>query len=159
MRPQLREGDDAFVAVERPNSNGWCRICRGGQEKVVYSFPPTVGDVDVKGLEDQEFDSSVWRGGDCGGGAGGVCCRGEVSFCPRAITWRDCPNENCPLATLVLKFQELPCNEKLVPTFDSAACAFANAPLKFGTKVVFEELKPNLNGAFRRAERVGPEAI
>ena len=78
MRPQLREGDDAFVAVERYNANGWCRICRGGQEKVMRgsSFPPTVGDVDVKGLEDQKFRSSVWRGGDCGGGAGGVCCRG-----------------------------------------------------------------------------------
>ena len=76
MRPQLREGDDAFVAVERADSNGWCNICRGGQEKCVYSFPDTVGDVDVKGLDDQKFSSSVWRGGDCGGGAGGVCCRG-----------------------------------------------------------------------------------
>ena len=79
MRPQLREGDDAFVAVERSNGgNGWCNICRGGQEKFVYSFPDTVGDVDVKGLSDDKFKSSVWRGGDCGGGAGGVCCRGRV---------------------------------------------------------------------------------
>ena len=76
MRPQLREGDDAFVAVERADGSGWCDICRGGQEKIMYSFPPTVGDVDVKGLEDQKFSCSVWRGGDCGGGAGGVCCRG-----------------------------------------------------------------------------------
>ena len=79
MRPQLREGDDAFVAVERCIYGiGWCHICRGGKAKVMHgsSFPPTVGDVDVKGLDDREFDSSVWRGGDCGGGAGGVCCRG-----------------------------------------------------------------------------------
>ena len=79
MRPQLRERDDAFVAVERfSGSSGWCRICRGGQEKFVRSsnFPDTVGDVDVKGLDGTEFYSSVWRGGDCGGGAGGVCCRG-----------------------------------------------------------------------------------
>jgi hypothetical protein len=72
-RPQLREHDDAFVAVERWNEgNGWCRIRRGGQEKVIQSnrFPPTVGDVDVKGSEDQKFDSLVWREGDCGAGAG-----------------------------------------------------------------------------------------
>ena len=73
MRPQLREGDDTFVAVLRfSRGNGWCRICRGGQEKVVYgsNFPDTVGDVDVKGLEYQKFNSSVWREGDCGAGAG-----------------------------------------------------------------------------------------
>ena len=116
----------------------------------------------MRALDDVR-ESDAWATGPGGWMRMVECCRedlaGEVSFCPRAITWRDCPNENCPLATLVLKFQELPCNEKLVPTFDSAACAFANAPLKFGTKVVFEELKPNLNGTFRRAERVGPEAI
>jgi hypothetical protein len=77
MRPQLREGDNAFVAVERADTgDGWCHICRGGQEKGMYNFPDTVGDVDVKGLGDTEFNCSVWRGGDCGGGAGGVCCRG-----------------------------------------------------------------------------------
>ena len=77
MRPQLREGNDAFVAVERADTgNGYCYICRGGQEKLMFSFPPTVGDVDVKGLDYRKFNSSVWRGGDCGGGAGGVCCRG-----------------------------------------------------------------------------------
>ena len=79
MRPQLREGDAAFMEVPRySGGNGYCRICRGGQENVLYSynFPDTVGDVDVKGLEDTKFNCSVWRGGDCGGGAGGVCCRG-----------------------------------------------------------------------------------
>ena len=76
MRPQLRESDDAFVAVERPNSSGWCRICRGGQEKGISIFPDTVGDVDVKKLRDAQYYCSVWRGGDCGEGAGGVCCRG-----------------------------------------------------------------------------------
>ena len=69
-RPQLREHDDAFVAVERSNSNGWCHICRGGQEKGMYRFPSTVGDVDVKGLSNQKFFSPVWREGDCGAGAG-----------------------------------------------------------------------------------------
>ena len=43
-----------------------------------WNFPFTVGDVDVKGLDDRKFNSSVWRGGDCGGGAGGVCCRGGM---------------------------------------------------------------------------------
>jgi len=69
-RPQLREHDDAFVAVARSDSNGWCIICRGGQEKEVYVFPPTVGDVDVKALEDTKFSCPVWREGDCGAGAG-----------------------------------------------------------------------------------------
>jgi hypothetical protein len=77
-RPQLREHDDAFVAVERVDSNGWCRICRGGQEKYMSSFsrafqfspPLTVRDVDVKGLMDQKFACPVWREGDCGAGAG-----------------------------------------------------------------------------------------
>ena len=70
-RPQLREHDDAFVAVARSeNGSGWCHICRDGQEKCMYSFPPTVGDVDVKGLYDQEFLCPVWREGDCGAGAG-----------------------------------------------------------------------------------------
>ena len=75
-RPQLRENDDAFVAVDRClTSNGWCNICRGGQEKVMYSFPSTVGEVDVilKGLYDvydQKFKCPVWREGDCGAGAG-----------------------------------------------------------------------------------------
>ena len=72
-RPQLREHDDAFVAVDRSeNGSGWCQIRRGGQEKVMYSssFPPTVGDVDVKGLGNQKFMCPVWREGDCGAGAG-----------------------------------------------------------------------------------------
>ena len=72
-RPQLREHDDAFVAVERyDGGNGWCRIRRGGLEKVMWSrnFPPTVGDVDVKGLDDREFTCPLWREGDCGAGAG-----------------------------------------------------------------------------------------
>ncbi len=73
-RPQLREHDDAFVAVERSNSNGWCFICRGGQEKLMTVFPdsPTVGDVDVKGygIYDQKCPCLVWREGDCGAGAG-----------------------------------------------------------------------------------------
>ncbi len=76
-RPQLREHDDAFVAVERPSThNILCRICRGGEEKFVYSqnFPPTVGDVDVERLESwmgQQFYCPLWREGDCGAGAGG----------------------------------------------------------------------------------------
>jgi hypothetical protein len=58
------------------NANGWCNIRRGGQEKTMYgfNFPPTVGDVDVKGLKDQKFYCPVWREGGCGAGAGG----GEV---------------------------------------------------------------------------------
>ena len=73
MRPQLREGDDAFVAVESySGGNGYCRICRGGQEKIMLSsnFPDTVGDVDVKGLGNQKFNCPVWREGGCGAGAG-----------------------------------------------------------------------------------------
>ncbi len=74
-RPQLREHDDAFVAVERAETGGeifagWCGIRRGGQEKSMYSFPPTVRDVDVKGLQDREITCPVWREGDCGAGAG-----------------------------------------------------------------------------------------
>jgi hypothetical protein len=77
-RPQLPEHDGAFVAVERSEiGNGWCRIRRGAQEKGVYSFPPTVGDVDVKRLGDQNFFCPVWRDGDCGAGAGeGYVVRG-----------------------------------------------------------------------------------
>ena len=73
MRPQLREGDDAFVAVERySGGNGRCCICRGGQEKVMYgfNFPDTVGEVNEKRLVDQEFLCPVWREGDCSAGAG-----------------------------------------------------------------------------------------
>ena len=71
-RPQLHEDDGAFVAVERTNGRGWCNIRRGGQEQTIYSdcVPSTVGDVDVKGLEDQRFQCPVWREGDCGAGAG-----------------------------------------------------------------------------------------
>ena len=81
-RPQLREDDDAFVAVERsPGGNGWCHICRGGQEKCTFGyFPPTVGDVDVKGLEDWKFVCPVWRDGDCGAGAGEGDVGGGGSF-------------------------------------------------------------------------------
>ena len=70
-RPQLREHDGAFVAVARSETGmGWCQIRRGGQEKGVYVFPSTVGDVDVKGLGNQKFFCPVWREGDCGAGAG-----------------------------------------------------------------------------------------
>ena len=71
-RPQLREHDDAFVAVARSNGSGWCNIFRGGQEKIMLScdFPSTVGDVDVKGLDDETFLCPVWREGDCGAGTG-----------------------------------------------------------------------------------------
>ncbi len=60
------------MAVERADSNGWCRIRRGGQEKGMYigNFPSTVGDVDVTGLGDRKFTCPVWREGDCGAGAG-----------------------------------------------------------------------------------------
>ena len=73
-RPQVNERDDAFVAVERRDTgNGWCRICRHGLEKVMYSisFPSRVADVDVKGLSDGTFDCPVWRDGECLRGAGG----------------------------------------------------------------------------------------
>ena len=71
--PQLREHDDAFVAVARSETgNGWCGIRRGGQEKAVYPwrFPLTVGEVNEKRLVDQEFLCPVWREGDCSAGAG-----------------------------------------------------------------------------------------
>ena len=78
------------MAVERADANGWCRIRRGGLEKCVYSskFPPTVGDVDVKGLDDWKFVCPVWRDGDCGAGAGegdvGSLGGEEVGSCARA---------------------------------------------------------------------------
>ncbi len=80
-RPQLREDDDAFVAVERGSGgNGWCRIRRDGQEKCTFgNFPPTVGDVDVKGLSDQNFQCPVWREEGCGTGAGGGSWRGAAA--------------------------------------------------------------------------------
>jgi hypothetical protein len=73
-RPQLRDYDRMFcgVAVERADGSGWCHICRNDQEKGAYSsnFPPTVGDVDVRGFSNQEFMCPVWRDGDCAAGAG-----------------------------------------------------------------------------------------
>jgi hypothetical protein len=69
-RPQLPEHDGAFVAVARADGAGWCIICRGGQEKIMYIFPPTVEDVDVKRLNDEKFKCPVWRDGNCGTGAG-----------------------------------------------------------------------------------------
>jgi hypothetical protein len=73
-RPQLREDDGAFVAVERPYDYRWFNIRRGGQEKTtekcVFDFPPTVGDVDMKRLNDLKFFCPGWRDGDCGAGAG-----------------------------------------------------------------------------------------
>jgi hypothetical protein len=86
MHAQLHEHDDAFVAVERADANGWCRIRRLGQEKIVYSahFPHTVGDVDVTRLDNQKFYCPVWRDEDCdaaagrGGGGGGLAARAHV---------------------------------------------------------------------------------
>ena len=71
-RPQVNERDDVFVAVERLDTgNGWCRICRHGLEKVLYSFPSRVADVDVKRSGyDQTFNCPVWRDGECLRGAG-----------------------------------------------------------------------------------------
>ena len=70
-RPQLREHDGAFVAVARSQTgNGWCHICRGGQEKIMCIFPSTVGDVDVEGLGVTKFKCPVWRDGGCAAGAG-----------------------------------------------------------------------------------------
>ena len=81
--------------LEKLVGSGWCIIRRGGLEKCVWSsnlkvFPSTVGDVDVKGLDDQEFDCPVWREGGCGAGAGegeleggrggGSCARACVSY-------------------------------------------------------------------------------
>ena len=43
----------------------------------------------------------------------------------------------------------------MVQTFNSAACAIAPAPLKVGTKIVFEQIEPNFNESFR----IVPEAI
>ncbi len=76
--PQLREHDGAFVAVERADAHGWCHICRRGQEKIMpfFFFPPTVGDVDVKGLANDKFQCPVWREEGCGAGAGGGSWRG-----------------------------------------------------------------------------------
>ena len=80
------------MAVELwSDGTGWCNIRRGGQEKGVYScdLPPTVGDVDVKGLSDRNFACPVWREGGCGagagegeleGGGGGSCARACVSY-------------------------------------------------------------------------------
>jgi hypothetical protein len=48
------------------------------------SFPPTVGDVDVKGLTVQKFFCPVWREGDCGAGAGGE--EGEEAAARACVT-------------------------------------------------------------------------
>ena len=77
-RPQVNERDDAFVAVERANSNGWCNICRHGLEKSLLDFTSRVADVDVKGLPDRTFDCPVWRDGECLRGAGGGEGMGEA---------------------------------------------------------------------------------
>jgi hypothetical protein len=84
--PQLDEGHDAFVAVERADANCWCHICRHGLEKALYSypsgysdFPSSVADVDVKGLHDDDtFNCPVWRDGECLRGAGGGEGMGEA---------------------------------------------------------------------------------
>ncbi len=86
------------MAVERTDANGWCRIRRGGQEKVMYECPPTVGDVDVKELGNQDSKFAcpvtrcgkreaavqaqvgargVWRGR---GGPGGAAARARVYY-------------------------------------------------------------------------------
>jgi hypothetical protein len=73
MRPQLQERDDAFVAIERHDEGyGWCRVCRGGEVKVIFAsdFPCTVGDVNFKGLDLQSFCGDIWRSEGCEGGAG-----------------------------------------------------------------------------------------
>ena len=73
MRPQLQERDDAFVALERHDEGyGWCRICRGGEMKVMFEqdFPRTVADVDFKRLNPQPFCGVIWRSKGCEGGAG-----------------------------------------------------------------------------------------
>jgi len=70
VRPQLDETDPAFQAVERADSNGWLQICRHGQEKVMYDFPPHVQDVDVEALASQRFASPLWRKGNAADGAG-----------------------------------------------------------------------------------------
>ena len=81
-RPQVNERDDAFVAVEwYSRGNGWCRICRHGLEKVMYSsdFPSRVADVDVKRLrDDMRLFCPVWRDGECLRGAGGGEGMGEA---------------------------------------------------------------------------------
>ena len=78
-RPQLDERHDAFVAVERySGGNGWCRICRHGLEKVLYSFTFRISDVDVKVLGDATFHCPVWRDGECLRGAGGGEGMGEA---------------------------------------------------------------------------------
>jgi len=71
VRPQLDETDPAFQAVERAGVGiGWARICRHGQEKIIYSFPPHVQDVDVKALNSQRFNCPLWREGNAADGAG-----------------------------------------------------------------------------------------
>ena len=70
-RPQVNERDDAFVAVERySGGDGVCRIRRHGLEKILMSFPSSVGDVDVMWLSDDKFSCPVWREGECLRGAG-----------------------------------------------------------------------------------------
>ncbi len=80
MRPQVHERDDAFVAVELwSKGNGWLRICRHSMEKVMFTsdIPPSVADVDVTVLGDQEFSCAVWRAGDAARDAGAIAEAGS----------------------------------------------------------------------------------
>jgi hypothetical protein len=93
VRPQVDERDDAFVAVERHSrSIGWLHICRHGLEKIMHSFPSSVADVDVQGLDDRDFSCAVWRAGDAardtgamagGGVRGGLGQLRAVAACAR----------------------------------------------------------------------------
>ncbi len=77
-RLQVDERDDNFVAVGRARGgNGWLRICRHGLEKIMYSFPPSAADVDVKELDDREFSCAVWRAGDAARDAGAMAGGGD----------------------------------------------------------------------------------
>ena len=90
-RSQVDERDDAFVAVERRRcGNGWFDICRHGLEKIVYSLPSRLKEVDVKCLGEHIFNSAVWRAGDAardagamaeggGGGGGGLMGAGVAA--------------------------------------------------------------------------------
>ena len=72
-RSQVDERDDAFVAVERRRcGNGWFDICRHGLEKIVYSLPSRLKEVDVKCLGEHIFNSAVWRAGDAARDAGAM---------------------------------------------------------------------------------------
>ena len=72
MRLQLTEHDRSFEAVERTDANGFVRIFRHGQEKMIWvsSFPPHLQDLDMEALALEDFQQPLWRHRDAAVGAG-----------------------------------------------------------------------------------------